>query len=234
MSRHDGVPMTLKNRSRRAFVRVSLRAAVSRALGVVVVGVRVPRGPVVVARPGVPTTSARGVRLRRAGLRDGVVVEPEQRRDGQVGGQRVLLLPLQELAEDAPQRPDVHRPGVFPVAHDHLRRAVARRRDDGREHIAPREGSERRLRVALAVEILRRGEGRERRLVRSRAKPPRDPRCLFLRRASLAASSALDPPPRRRSWRRRTRIPTCRVLSSSIVPGVHPRKIPRDDSEPPF
>ena len=91
----------------------------------------------------------------------------------------MLLLPLQELAEDAPQRPDVHRPGVFPVAHDHLRRAVARRRDDGREHIAPREGSERRLRVALAVEILRRGEGRERRLVRSRAKTPEGPSVSF-------------------------------------------------------
>ena len=78
----------------------------------------------------------------------------------------MLLLALQELAEDAPQRPDVHRAGVPAVAHDHLRRAVARRRDDGREHVPPREGRRARhraLTVALTVRVLRRRERRERR-----------------------------------------------------------------------
>ena len=55
-------------------------------------------------------------------------------------GERVLLLSLKQLAEDAPERPHVDGAGVSTVAHDHLRCAITGRGDDAREHVRAREG----------------------------------------------------------------------------------------------
>jgi hypothetical protein len=47
------------------------------------------------------------VQLRGARLRHGVVTETEQGAHGEVGGEAVLLLPLEQLGKDAPKRPSV-------------------------------------------------------------------------------------------------------------------------------
>eukprot|EP00982_Pelagococcus_subviridis_P006693 30259-Pelagococcus_subviridis.AAC.2 len=127
-SYHDGVPMTSKNRSSRAFTRAECASS-----------------PTIPPPPPPPSpTHSRSLLLRRR-RRSSFASRAPTRCTSPLppasapGRRRIETTAEPSASAHATQRPHVHRAGVRPVGHDHLGRAVARRRDDAGEHLLPRE-----------------------------------------------------------------------------------------------